>query len=92
MYCRIEQIDETCTFIKDHVKKSIKSHCPVLSILSKTKEKKLFETFKQVNFSPFLASNSAPSVCTDPYLLCALGHGDNALCFSTGFQVKYRYS
>ena len=39
MYCTIEQIDETCTFIKDHVKKSIKS------ILSKTKEKKLFETF-----------------------------------------------
>ena len=45
MYCRIEQIDETCTFIKDHVKKSIKSHCLVLSILCKTKEKKLFETF-----------------------------------------------
>ena len=41
MYCRIEQIDKTCTFIKDHVKKSIKSHFP----LSKTKEKKLFETF-----------------------------------------------
>ena len=39
MYCRIEQIDETSTFIKDHVKKSIKSHCPVLSILCKTKEK-----------------------------------------------------
>ena len=33
MYCRIEQIDETCTFIKDHVKKSIKSHCLVLDIL-----------------------------------------------------------
>ena len=45
MYCRIEQIDETCSFIKDHVKKSIKSHCLVLSILCKTKEKKWFETF-----------------------------------------------
>ena len=46
MYCRIEQIDETCTFIKDHVKKNIKSHCLVLSLLCKTrKEKKLFETF-----------------------------------------------
>ena len=27
MYCRMKQTDETCTFIKDHVKKSIKSHC-----------------------------------------------------------------
>ena len=45
MYCRIEQIDETCTFIKDHVKKNIKSPCLVLSLLCKTKEKKLFETF-----------------------------------------------
>ena len=72
MYCRIEQIDETCTFIKDHVKKSIKSHCPVLSILSKTKEKNLFETFKQVNFSPFSrfelrtlgVHRSIPPMCT----------------------------
>ena len=45
MYCRIEQIDETCTFIKDQGKKSIKSHCLALSLLCKTKEKKLFETF-----------------------------------------------
>ena len=27
MYFRMKQTDETCTFIKDHVKKSIKSHC-----------------------------------------------------------------
>ena len=55
MYCRIEQIDETCTFIKDHVKKSIKSHCPVLLILSKTKEKKLFETFvSKLNYNIFI--------------------------------------
>ena len=49
----MEQIDETCIFIIDHVKKSSNSHCLVLSILCKRKEKKLFETLS-CNYNIFI--------------------------------------